>query len=79
MYCMVVMCKCIVNGCTKIYFIIDQQIARNSVHYNECLYHPFPSMQLKFIYYLKDLSQLRYMVDILANRGIIILLNVPLV
>ena len=25
-------------------FIIDQQIARHYVHYNECLYHPFPSM-----------------------------------
>ena len=42
MYCMVVMCKCIVNGCTKRYFIIDQQIARHSVHYSECLYHPLP-------------------------------------
>ena len=40
MYYMVVMCKCIVNGCTKRCFIIDQQIARYYV--SECHYHPLP-------------------------------------
>ena len=53
----------------KRYFMIDQQIARKLVYYSECLSNP-PSL-------LSNSNNFR--VGSLANRKILLLLNIPLV
>ena len=68
-------------GVNKRYFIIDQQIAQHFGHYSECLYNPLSLLcnsNNKPISYFKALNQYQR-VEILANRGILKLVNVPLV
>ena len=74
----------LLNVCNKIfqwnkrYFIINQQIARHFVHYFEYIYHSL-HFYASQITNFNDLSHSRQRVEILANQGILILINVPLV
>ena len=64
----------------KEYFIKDQQIARNFVHYMNVFTTPFPSMQMKksTLFLLQGYQLITIKDWDLANQEILILFNVPL-